>query len=69
MLQSGLTRQVLESKITVQEAEKQVYEFLKQHIPAGIAPLAGNTVHEDKKFLCKEMPSIVDHLHYRIVGK
>ncbi|CAO0789501.1 unnamed protein product [Mucor circinelloides] len=64
---SGLTQQVLESKITVQEAEKQVYEFLKQHIPAGVAPLAGNTVHEDKKFLCKEMPSIVDHLHYRIV--
>jgi oligoribonuclease len=58
----------LDSKISIQQAELLVVEFLKQHIPAGIAPLAGNTVHEDKKFLCKEMPSVVEHLHYRIVG-
>ncbi|KAI8646181.1 ribonuclease H-like domain-containing protein [Parasitella parasitica] len=64
---SGLTQQVLDSKITIQEAEKQVYEFLKEHVPRGIAPLAGNSVHEDKKFLLKEMPSVADHLHYRIV--
>lgn len=60
---------MLDSKISIQEAELQVFEFLKQHIPVGVAPLAGNTVHEDKKFLSKEMPSVVEHLHYRIVGK
>ncbi|CAO3691308.1 unnamed protein product [Rhizopus stolonifer] len=64
---SGLTRQVLESNITVQAAEKQVLDFLKLHIPEGIAPLAGNSVHADKQFLVKEMPKIVDYLHYRIV--
>ncbi|KAI9478068.1 MAG: ribonuclease H-like domain-containing protein [Benjaminiella poitrasii] len=66
---SGLTQQVLDSKLTVQEAETQVCEFLKQHIPAGVAPLAGNSVHADKRFLSKEMPGLVDYLHYRIVGK
>lgn len=46
-----------------------MFEFLQQHIPKGVAPLAGNSVHADKVFLNKEMPSIVDYLHYRIVGK
>lgn len=32
-----------------------------------VACLAGNTVHADKLFLAKEMPELVDHLHYRIV--
>ncbi|KAI7903307.1 ribonuclease H-like domain-containing protein [Cokeromyces recurvatus] len=64
---SGLTQQVLDSKITVEEAESQVCDFLKQHIPAGVAPLAGNSVHADKRFLSKEMPRLVDYLHYRIV--
>lgn len=59
---------MLESKISVQEAEKQVYDFLKQHIPEPrTAPLAGNSVHADKIFLSKEMPSVVEHVHYRIV--
>ncbi|KAG1634032.1 hypothetical protein G6F45_003028 [Rhizopus arrhizus] len=49
------------------QAERQVFEFLQQHIPKGVAPLAGNSVHADKVFLNKEMPSIVDYLHYRIV--
>ncbi|CEP12020.1 hypothetical protein [Parasitella parasitica] len=64
---SGLTQRVFDSEITVQEAEKQVFEFLKKHVPPGIAPVAGNSVHEDKKYLRKYMPSVADHLHYRIV--
>ncbi|OBZ81664.1 putative oligoribonuclease [Choanephora cucurbitarum] len=64
---SGLTKQVLESKVSIEEAEDKVYSFLKEHVPRGVAPLAGNSVHEDKRFLLKEMPKVVDHLHYRIV--
>jgi oligoribonuclease len=65
-----LTKQVLESAISVEQAEDQVLEFVKSHIPEQrIAPLAGNSVHADKRFLEKEMPRLVEHLHYRIVGK
>ncbi|KAI9283667.1 ribonuclease H-like domain-containing protein [Umbelopsis sp. AD052] len=65
---SGLTKQVLESTISVQEAEAQVLDFIVKHVPQpGVAQLAGNSVHADKRFLEKEMPSIVEHLHYRIV--
>jgi len=65
---SGLTDQVLKSTIDIHQAQSQVLDFIKTHIPEpGIAQLAGNSVHADKRFLEKEMPQVVDHLHYRIV--
>ncbi|KAI7871515.1 ribonuclease H-like domain-containing protein [Spinellus fusiger] len=64
---SGLTQSVLDSTISITEAHNQVLTFLKEHIPAGVAPLAGSSVHADKRFLEKEMPLVVEHLHYRIV--
>jgi oligoribonuclease (3'-5' exoribonuclease) len=68
---SGLTEAVLNSCITTEDAEQKVLQFLEQHLPGlkGSVPLAGNSVHADKQFLEKEMPLIIDHLHYRIIGK
>ncbi|KAK7116468.1 hypothetical protein V1264_002142 [Littorina saxatilis] len=65
--QSGLTKAVLESKISTSDAEQKVLSFLQQHTVAGKAPLAGNSVFMDKAFLQKYMPSLVNHMHYRIV--
>ncbi|CAG8455042.1 10177_t:CDS:2 [Dentiscutata heterogama] len=66
--QSGLTAKVLSSTITTSDASAQILEFLKKHIPKkGISPLAGNSVYADKMFLKKEMPEMVDWLHYRII--
>uniref|UniRef100_A0A672NN94 Exonuclease domain-containing protein n=1 Tax=Sinocyclocheilus grahami TaxID=75366 RepID=A0A672NN94_SINGR len=39
--------------------------FVRQHTPPGQCPLAGNSVHADKKFLDKYMPQFMRHLHYR----
>ncbi|KAJ2992577.1 hypothetical protein HDV02_002985 [Globomyces sp. JEL0801] len=65
---SGLTAAVSESKISTQEAQELVVEFLKTHVPhAKVAVLAGNSVHVDRQFLCQEMPDLIQHLHYRIV--
>ncbi|KAI9484743.1 ribonuclease H-like domain-containing protein [Zychaea mexicana] len=64
---SGLTKAVLESQVSTENAKDQVLDFLKKHIKTGEAPLAGNSVHADKRFLEKEMPELVDYLHYRIV--
>ena len=45
-------------------------EYIKKWIPEPrTAVLAGSSVHVDKTFLAVEMPEIVDHLHYRIVGQ
>ncbi|KAI7878454.1 ribonuclease H-like protein [Lichtheimia hyalospora FSU 10163] len=64
---SGLTQAVLDSNVSTADAQSQVLEFLKKYINPGEAPLAGNSVHADKRFLEKEMPDVVNYLHYRIV--
>ena len=45
----------------------QMLKFLQNHIPEKCCPIAGNSVHADKKFLDKYMPKFSDHLHYRII--
>ncbi|KAJ3300069.1 Oligoribonuclease, mitochondrial [Borealophlyctis nickersoniae] len=66
--QSGLTAAVIASTLSTSEAESQILSFIRQHIPTPrVAILAGNSIHVDKQFLQKEMPNLVDHLHYRIV--
>lgn len=64
---SGLMKAVQESKITMQQAEEEILTFIKEHCEKNNAPLCGNTVWFDKLFLQREMPSIVEFLHYRVV--
>jgi oligoribonuclease len=64
---SGLTEESRKSKISLKEAEEQMVEFLKKYTLAKECPLAGNTVHMDKRFLDKYMQKFTDHLHYRII--
>lgn len=46
----------------MRECEKQVLSFVSEHTPRGVCPLAGNSVGEDKRFLSKYMPELVEHL-------
>lgn len=64
---SGLYDDVIASKVTLKKAEKQTLEFIKKHCLAQKAPLCGNSVHHDRRFLIKFMPKINEYLHYRIV--
>lgn len=65
---SGLTERVRLSNVNMQQAEEQMLNFVKHHVPAPkMALLAGNSVHVDLAFLRQCMPRLVDHLHYRIV--
>ncbi|KAJ7305042.1 hypothetical protein JRQ81_010831 [Phrynocephalus forsythii] len=64
---SGLTKAVRESTISLRQAEYEFLSFVRQQTPPGLCPLAGNSVHADKKFLDKHMPQFTNHLHYRIV--
>nr|KAF6324775.1 hypothetical protein mMyoMyo1_008247 [Myotis myotis] len=64
---SGLTKAVKESTVTLQQAEYEFLSFVRQQTPPGLCPLAGNSVHADKKFLDKYMPQFMKHLHYRII--
>ena len=64
---SGLTKQIKDSKIDMETAEKQVLDFIKRYVPEKKAPLCGNSIHADKKFITKNMPKFAEYLHYRII--
>ena len=64
---SGLVEAVLVSRITIRQAERAVLQFLKRHCAPKAAPLCGNAVHHDRRFLIKYMPKIDGFLHYRHV--
>uniref|UniRef100_A0A1A9V5I2 Probable oligoribonuclease n=1 Tax=Glossina austeni TaxID=7395 RepID=A0A1A9V5I2_GLOAU len=65
--ESGLVDKCLKSQIKLNQAEQQILEFLKQHIPKGKCPLAGNSIYMDRLFLRKYMPVVDDYLNYRII--
>lgn len=66
--ESGLTALVQQSTITLAEAQEKILQFLHSN---GIKPrqalLAGNSVHVDRSFMLKDLPKVVEYLHYRIV--
>lgn len=65
---SGLLDQLQHVDRTAQEAEAETLAFLRAHVPEpAIAPLAGNSVHADRMFLRRYMPTLEAHLHYRNV--
>lgn len=64
---SGLIESSKKSTITLEQAEDTILTFLKLHCEKNNAALCGNTVWFDKLFLQKDMPQIIDFLHYRIV--
>ncbi|MDR3491590.1 MAG: oligoribonuclease [Gammaproteobacteria bacterium] len=64
---SGLVKRVVESKVTEAEAEAATIEFLKQYVPAGKSPMCGNSVHQDRRFLCNYMPALERFFHYRLL--
>ncbi|MFH8347090.1 oligoribonuclease [Streptomyces sp. NPDC018045] len=64
---SGLLAE-LDSGTTLEDAQEQVLQYIKQHVPEpGRAPLCGNSVGTDRGFLLRDMPKLESHLHYRIV--
>jgi len=64
---SGLTERVRASSVSERDAEEQVLAFLQQHCAEGSGRLAGNSVWQDRRFLERSMPRVVDWLHYRLV--
>ena len=66
--ESGLTSAVREATLNVADAQAQVLDFVRAHVPEPrVAPLAGNSVHADRAFLRRYMPELEAHVHYRNV--
>ena len=65
---SGLTDRVRASTVSEIEAEQKTLDFLKSvGVGARSAPLAGNSIHQDRLFVARYLPALDAHLHYRNV--
>lgn len=62
---SGLTQRVLESKVSMQQAEAATIAFLEQWVPKGKSPICGNSICQDRRFLVRGMPALERYFHYR----
>lgn len=52
----------------VEEVENQLIAFVNEHFPADeLVVLAGNSIHQDRKFIDREWPRLAKRLHYRML--
>ena len=64
---SGLLDE-LEQGISMEDAERQVLDYIQEFVPEPRkAQLAGNSIGTDKTFLSRDMPELIDYLHYRVI--
>jgi oligoribonuclease len=64
---SGLIDKVKSSFITEAQAEQQILDFVAQYAPRASAPMCGNSISQDRRFLVKYMPKLEAFFHYRNV--
>ncbi|OOR92836.1 oligoribonuclease [Moraxella caviae] len=63
--QSGLIDRVRRSTITLADAEAQTLTFLAKWCDAGVSPMCGNSICQDRRFLARQMPKLEKFFHYR----
>jgi len=66
-IRSGLLTAVEASEISIQEAGERTLAFLREHIEEGTAPLCGNSIGTDRRFLDAQLPAVDRFLHYRSI--
>ena len=65
---SGLLEAIPTAPHDVSSAEAAVLAYVQQHVAeAGIAPLCGNSIGMDRRFLARYMPTLDTYLHYRSI--
>ncbi|MEY3697870.1 MAG: Oligoribonuclease [Pseudomonadota bacterium] len=62
---SGLIDKVKASDVTEIQAEDVLIDFMKRYVSKGVAPMCGNTIGQDRRFLLKYLPRFEAWFHYR----
>jgi oligoribonuclease len=62
---TGLVERVRASTMDEAAAERAALGFLGEHVPAGVSPMCGNSICQDRRFLARWMPRLEAHCHYR----
>jgi oligoribonuclease len=65
---SGLLPEIERSSLGLDAAGAQAMEYIAQFVPeAGTAPMCGNSIGVDRRFLDRYLPSLDRYLHYRSI--
>lgn len=65
---SGLLPEIEASTLALGDAEAQALAYVRRHVPAArSAPLCGNSIGVDRRFLDAYMPALEEYLHYRSI--
>jgi oligoribonuclease len=64
---SGLLSEIESSTTDVATAETDVLAYVRQHVAAGTAPLCGNSIGVDRRFLDQYMRDLDEYVHYRSI--
>lgn len=62
---SGLWQRVLDSEVTMHDAERETLAFLAEWTESGASPMCGNSICQDRRFLARLMPELEGWFHYR----
>ncbi|MCL6711081.1 oligoribonuclease [Pseudoxanthomonas sp. z9] len=62
---SGLWQRVLDSQVSLGQAEALTVAFLAEWVPANASPMCGNSICQDRRFLHRLMPRLEKYFHYR----
>jgi len=62
---SGLIDKVKAATLDEAAIEKAALAFLREHVPAKMSPMCGNSICQDRRFLARSMPALEDYFHYR----
>ena len=61
---SGLIDKVKASSLTDAGVQETALAFLREHVPARISPMCGNSICQDRRFLARWMPELENWFHY-----
>lgn len=65
---SGLLPAIKASTTSLAKAGEQVLAYVRRHVDApGVAPLCGNSIGVDRRFLDRQLPELDAYLHYRSI--
>ena len=65
---SGLLPEIEASTTSLDDAGTAALQYVRSHVPeAGTAPVCGNSIGVDRRFLDRYLPEVDQYLHYRSV--
>jgi len=64
---TGLLNRIRAEKTTLAQAEQATLELVKRFAKPREAVMAGNSIHQDRRFIAKYMPTLDAYMHYRQV--